>query len=426
VLAACGDGGRPNVLLISLDAVRSDHLKSYGYARETAPSLSELAREGTRFANSYAQASSTVPTHASMFTGRYPFQHGSYHFMKPLRDEETTLAELFAAQGYRTFSVASSVRFLPYSGFAQGFESYQVVDELRKNERGRAVTDRAIEQLEGPGPFLGFLHYFGPHAPYAPPEEYRSLYHEGLASPRPENTAVVTFFRRKGGVEPEVLEYLVALYDAEIRFLDDELARLFEAVRESAHGRNTIVVVTADHGEEFQDHGGLSHGTHLHEELLRIPLIFWWPEHIAPGAVFERPVQTIDLLPTLAALAGVEAPAGLPGRSLAAELLAGSEATESGANITVAQQRPETWAVSAMLPKGRFKYIMNDGEFAGLFDLDRDPGETKRVETDHPEERAALEAIAAALGVAQSAEVPELEHPPEGIRERLRAIGYVE
>lgn len=423
---------RPNVLLVSIDTLRADHLAAYGYGRETAPSLTRLAEDGARFASSYAQSSSTVPTHASLFTGRYPFQHGSYHVGLPVAASENTLAERFAAAGYRTFGAASSVRFRGDTGFDQGFERFLRFDELEKNARSEALTDAFLAwQERTPEPWFAFLHYFDPHQPYAPPEPFRSRWHPGLAGLRPEGTSDYLYFHDGADkpVPPDVLAWLQALYDGEIRFLDVQLARLFVRLAPRPGTPGTIVVVTSDHGEEFKEHGGLSHSRRLHEELVRVPLLVWWPGHIAAGRVIDAPVQSVDVLPTLLELAGVSEPDALPGRSQAAVLLGAvpSDAAPPDGGTVLAQIRAARWALTTDVAGSRFKYVSRDDAPHRLFDLGRDPAERTDVLGERPEVAALLQARAAEIGVdaAPDADVRARAVDPE-IRKRLREIGYVE
>jgi arylsulfatase A-like enzyme len=431
----CGAELRPNVLLISIDTLRADHLDVYGYARETAPALTQLARAGALFDRSYSQSSSTVPTHASLFTGRFPFQHGAYHVGLSVSDAELTLAELFSQAGYRTFAATSSVRFRGQTGFDQGFDVFERFDELAKNQRSAAVTTRVLEWVAADdGPWFGFVHYFDPHQPYAPPEPWRTRWHRGLPRPTPEATSDYLYFfdRPERPVPADVLEYLRALYDGEIGFLDSQLERLFASLAPQPGRRGSLVVVTSDHGEEFKEHGGLSHSRRLYEELLRVPLVFWWPGRIAAGTRIARPVQTVDVFPTLLELAAISGPEGLPGRSRAAELLSSGHAPspESPGDPVLAQIHESRWALTAELEGGRFKYVSRDDVPHRLFDLTTDPGERRDLLAERPAVARALRALAAEIGVEAASETQAPGSRPEpiseAVRERLREIGYVE
>jgi arylsulfatase A-like enzyme len=434
-----GSAARPDILLISIDTLRADHLASYGYERETAPTLSRLAREGARAARSWSQSSSTVPTHASLFTGLYPSQHGTYSYQQRLPGAAQTLAERLQGHGYRTFCVASSVRFRPEAGFDQGCEHYEVFDALPKNERSAAVSRSVLAQATAsspsdPRPFFGFVHYFDPHEPYAPPEPWTRRWHPGLATPAPAATSEFLQANRHPAkrLRDETLDYLRGLYDGGIGYQDAALGELLARLAEAGLAERLLVLVTSDHGEEFKEHGGLSHARTLHEELLRVPLLAHWPGRIPAGRVLERPVQTVDLHPTVLELAGVPVPEGLAGRSLAVALTHpdGEPPPVPGElEVTVHQQRADTWAVAASLERGRFKLRVDAGGEPVLFHLERDPGEQRPVGDRFPEERARLLALAAELGItrpAASALPPERAAPTDEVRERLRAIGYLD
>jgi arylsulfatase A-like enzyme len=427
----------PNVVLISLDTVRADHLPVYGYERDTAPALTALAAKGAVFENSYSQASNTVATHGSLFTGRYPFQHRMYGHGQDLKKEEHTLAEYLGSRGYRTFAITSSVRFEPTSGYPQGFETYETLYQLEKNERSARVTDLALEYAaaDAPKPFFAFLHYFDAHAPYAAPEPYRTSWHPGLPAPRPEDT--VEFLRRYRApttdVDPKVIEYLRALYDGALRYQDESVGRLFEGLERASGGRPTLWIVTADHGEEFKEHGYLTHSFHLHEELVRVPLVMVLPGVIEAGRRIRAPVQTVDLFLTIAELLGLPVSEELPGRSFAARLKRGEELAQpddAEAREVVILEAAGKWGVIATLGTGRFKLVT--GRENGLYRLDVDPGADVDVTRKYPEEMQQLFAISKGVGMQQARSQltpppPRREAPDEAeVLERLRAIGYAE
>ncbi len=446
-MACSGKPPAPNVVIVSLDTVRADGLPFYGYARNTSPALSALAAGGAVFENAYAQAPNTVPTHASLLTGRYPFQHGMYLHGMSLAADETSLAEIMQGHGYRTFGLASSVRFHRAAGYDQGFEVYETFYDLAKNERAQHLTERALE-LAGTSdekPFFAFLHYFDAHGPYAPPEPYRSSWHSGLPVPTPEDTVdYMTKFRWPGQtLTTEVIEYLRALYDGGLRYQDEALGHLFEGLRVHADGRSTLVIVTADHGEEFKEHGFLMHSHFLHEELVRVPLVVYWPGRIAAGRRLATPAQTVDLLPTVLELLGLPRPGDLPGRSLAPGLL-GTEAQVGNnagfpADVVVLEAFP-SWGIIATLATGRFKWV--EGRGSGLFRLDEDPAADHEVGARYPQERASLASFARELGLPRAvrahqeraqqqrrslARKTRRERAEEQeLRDRLRALGYVE
>ncbi len=421
-------GSQPNVLLISIDTLRPDHLDLYGYDRETSPALVRLASEGVVYERAYAPSPSTVPSHATLFTGRLPTQHRTFNFKTKLPTDERTLAELLGVDGWRTFSVASSVRFHVGSGFEQGFEEYVLLDKLPKNDRSRAVTDRSVALLaaaDDARPFFGFVHYFGPHEPYAAPEGFRGRWHPGLVSPVPETTSRYLQLHRKPGqlVPDETLDYLRGLYDGEIAYLDGELARLFAALDELDLARDTLVIVTSDHGEEFKEHGGLSHSHSLHEELLRVPLIMRWPGRLPAGERIPYAAGLVDVVPTVLQLLDRERPSNVLGRGLESDW--NGDRRPDDVELVVGQRGPDHMSISARLPSGRFKLVIEEDGRETLFRLDDDPLGTRPL-SGHERELEHLRQRAASVRALASLESGEdLTVSPE-MREMLREIGYVE
>jgi arylsulfatase len=425
-LAGCAEAP-PNVLLISIDTLRADHLASYGYARDTAPHIGRLARAGVLWERAYAPAPATVASHATLFTGRLPYQHRTLNFGTPLPSDERTLAEILGEAGYRSFAIATSPRFHASSGFTQGFEHYELLDELPKDQRSRAVTDRALElATAGDGrPFFAFLHYFGPHSPYWPPEPWRGRWHEGLAPKLPGGAGAYVFTHRAPGqpVPGAVLDYLVDLYDGEISHLDSELARLFDGLEAQGLAENTLVVLVSDHGEEFKEHDGLSHARTLYEESLHVPLIMRWPRGLPRGVRVARPAQLADVVPTLLGLLGLAAPPGLPGRSLASDWEASPGG--GGPDVVLGQRGVKQWSVSATLPEGRYKALFEQGRPPELYDLEADPGEQRDLAAGGAGTLARLVA-AAPEPLVRGVEARPTQPVPEELRRRLAEIGYAE
>lgn len=435
-LWACGGPAeplRPNVLLISVDTLRADHLASYGYERDTAPSLTALAGQGAQFERSFAHSPSTPPSHASIFTSRLPFEHGVFTYQHGLREDELTLAEVLQGHGYATFAVVGSRRFHERSGFAQGFASYQPVFELDKNERGARATDLVLEKALAAGstPWFGFVHYFDPHAPYAPPEPYRTMWHPGHEDVAHEATTRYLQDHAPIDVEvpAEVLEFLRGAYDGGISFADSHLQRLFDGL--AGGERPTLIVVTSDHGEEFKEHGHLGHSLYLHEELVRVPLLMAWPGVIPSGLRIDDPVHGADLFPTILELAGLPVPDGLAGRSFAARLRGEAGPLEQRfqgdghRDVVFYQQNQANWGIAATLESGRFKLVKErtHSDYQ-LYRLDDDPDADRDVASEFPAERDSLIALAERLGVwSASGRADELELEPE-LEAEIRAMGY--
>ena len=317
-------------VLISLDALRADHLGCYGYERDTTPFLDRLAARSTRFRWSAVQYPSTVLSHMSMFTGLYPDQHAVFPPTGVLSPEIPSLAERFRAAGFKTSGHTEAGYMTRKFGFDRGFDDYS--ETFFGAERGMPQTfARGVRFLEGLGedePFFLFLHTYSIHDPYNPEEPYRSMFlPEG--APVPVLPATGESFRDvnlgRATVGPEDVDYFAALYDGLIRFADGVVESFFTDLERLGLADDTTVVITSDHGEEFFEHGRLAH-TQVYPHTLFVPLIVSHPDQ-AEGATVEHLVQTVDIAPTLIELARLERPVVVAGRSLVPYLEdAGSEA----------------------------------------------------------------------------------------------------
>ncbi len=310
---------RPNVLLISLDTLRADRLSVYGHRHRTSPHIDELARRGVLFENVIAAAPFTLASHMSIMTGCYPsFHHTNLVKTDRLPDSITTLAEILYRQGYRTMAITGGGQVSADYGFGRGFESYT---EFTLKEDDLPAKLRMLEpwlRENGNRPFFVFLHTYKIHAPYRPKPEFlkvfESSYHgtvDGeLATLRQINKQRLT-------LTPADVAHLEALYDAEIREVDEALGKLFDFLRKTGLNENTLVVLTSDHGEEFGEHGLWGMHSHtLYDELLKVPLIFVLPGKLPQGKRVRNLVSAIDILPTILDLVGVTPNNAYQGHSL--------------------------------------------------------------------------------------------------------------
>ncbi len=321
LLVGCGDGASdpvaPNVLVFVVDTLRADHLSAYGYARNTSPALEALARRGWTFENHISHAGHTVPSTISLMVSQTPAEHGYVHRVPgqfaarpPVFDRDLLfLSEVLRDAGWATLGVVANPFLGRRNGFSQGLEDFVQV------QRGDFLTTRAIRWLErhrasSPQPFFAYLHYMDVHNPYEHPEPYADLYTGGL-----EGRLVY-----RNGPMPDLREqdllFTKARYDAGIRFVDDQLAVLLEALDRLALRERTVVVFTSDHGDEFMEHGGLGHGTSAYGELVRVPLVISFPGVLDGGRRITHLTQVVDVAPTLLELAGVGVPPSFRGRSL--------------------------------------------------------------------------------------------------------------
>ncbi|MFQ5412655.1 MAG: sulfatase-like hydrolase/transferase, partial [Phycisphaerae bacterium] len=303
-----------NVLLICMDTVRSDRLGCYGYRpNPTSPHLDLLAAESTLFLDASATAGWTKPSVPSFMTGTYPAQHGVYEgsargiggkVTDVLPDSAVTLAEVFAENGYRTGAVIHNDHLRKGSGIEQGFDYYEDQADDARDIRWRALDWLAEE--DGRQPFFLYLHFLDAHYPYPVPEAYASKFLED-SDPSVFHTAGWRRVRDainhgERTLEPAELKALNGLYDGSIRYIDDQLGLLFEALSRRSILKNTVICVIADHGEEFMEHGRIGHGHGLYENLLRVPWILKVPNR--PPRRVEATVSLVDLFPTLLAAAG--------------------------------------------------------------------------------------------------------------------------
>ncbi len=315
-----------NVLVILIDALRPDHLGVYGYERPTSPTIDRLAAEGVLFESAFSQASWTKPSVPSLFTGLYPIEHRVFTGSdeeRPgritsdvLAEKHTTIAEVFQAQGYRTAAFLDNAQLRDFLGFAQGFETYE--EDLGRAE---AITSRFVDWLRelDEEPFFAYVHYLDPHWPYDPPAPYDQLF------PKPTGTSIDFGTLNWKHLERQIedgrmipnaddLAALQALYDGEIRYNDQAIGSLLDALREHDLLKSTLIVLTADHGEEFWEHGRLGHGRSLYDEVLHVPLILRLPGGV-PARIADQ-VELVDVMPTLLDLSGIPIPEDLSGKSL--------------------------------------------------------------------------------------------------------------
>lgn len=455
VAVACGKGSRPtpspragrgpfNVLIVVLDACRADKLGCYGFERETSPSLDALAKDADAivFRRHYVQGTWTKPSVASLFTGLYVFQHGvlmdhqrgrggkrGHPLFKTqiLAPSYETLAERFGKAGFFTFGIVKSFQIAREYGFDQGFDRYYLPDEIVGDAARVAETLELVRT--SPKRFLGYLHLEACHNPFTRGErspEYMSRY--GFPYDEASRAAAGVDF---GGIEikfairekrvtltPDDVRFLHLAYEAKLRRADETLvAPLLRGLRETGHYDDTLLIVTADHGEELYDHGGYHHGYALWEELTHVPLIVKFPKGRRPAGLGSRVddlTQSVDILPSLLALAGLPPDPRLPG----APALEGSFKP-----FALSEILGGGWA----LVQSRYKLIEEAGG-RRLFDLEADPGERRDLSAADPTRaQAMLEAagqLKRVIGAGPEAPVIETELKPEAL-EALRSLGYI-
>jgi len=320
-LAACAEPARPSLVLVTLDTLRADHVGAYGDGART-PNLDRLARAATVFEQAHAPMPMTLPSHFSLFTGRYPREHGVVSNALALPQSAETLAERLRAAGYATAGFVAVSLLDAESGAAQGFERFDAPRERQR--RAEEVVPRALEWLASrpPGePVFLWVHLFDPHLPYAPPPDFRRDLDARLAGELPalELATLHRIALANGGDLPrKVFEHARGLYRGEVEYLDHWIGRLLEGVDARRAPEETLTVVVADHGESFEDGVFFEHSESLGEGALRVPLLIRYPPRFAPGARVARPASLVDLAPTLLEALGLAPLPGVAGRSLLA------------------------------------------------------------------------------------------------------------
>ena len=394
-----------NVLLISIDTLRADHLGCYGYAAAQTPTIDALAARGLRFTRASTTTPLTLPAHTSLMTGTFPASHGvrdNGGFY--VSDDQTTIAEVLRSHGYRTGGFVGAFVLDSRWGINQGFDRYFDDFDLSRYEGkgldavqrpGSEVVDHALSWLDEDTrqPFFAWVHLYDPHTPYAPPQEFRARF-------------------------PSTM---VGAYDAEIAYADSQVARLIGRLADTGRLESTLVVVVGDHGESLGEHEEQAHGFFVYEATVRIPLVIAGA-HV-PTRADSNEVRIIDVMPTILDSLGIAVPTAVQGSSLvsmatgAKDLLALSE--------TFYPRYHYGWSDLQAVNDGRYKFIAAPQR--ELYDLQNDPGETRNIAPSNPQR---VEALARALRDLQTRSagmakpVAPRQTDPEA-EERLRALGYV-
>jgi choline-sulfatase len=391
-----------NLIVVTLDTIRPDRLGPYGFPDANTPTLDRLARDGVLFEQAESAAPLTLPAHCSLFTGRFPFQHGVHDNGVPLNATEITLAQVLQAHGFRTGAVAAAYVLDSTLGLARGFETYDGTFHPRRGEglhlegirrSADEVVNRAIDSIDRVSSrrFFVWLHFYDAHAPYA---------------------------RSYGGAGEQVG------YQGAIAFIDSQIGRLMTFLDARRLTDRTVIVIVGDHGESLGEHGERAHGFFIYEAVTRVPLIIRTPDRELRGRRMPGVVRSVDVMPTLLDLLQVEAPRSIAGISLLPRMRRAADALDLEAySETMYPQYHFGWSALRAVRIGRFKFIA--APHPELYDLHDDPGEERNVYALRPALAAALAMRLQAreqTGGGTAARSPELNREA---RERLHALGYV-
>ena len=441
------DPVRPNVVLITVDTLRADHTSAYGYHRRTTPFLEVLTEQGVRVDHAYAPMATTLPAHASLFTSQYPIAHGVVRNGMVVPPQAQLLGEVLRLSGYRTAAFVSSFPLNRVFGLDRGFDVYDDdfdgayssvgararweghrVDGLfdrRANDTNARVFEW-LEQVDAESPFFLWVHYFDPHDPYSAPAPWGTEYLSEASDERD-------------------VRRLHALYDGEVSFTDSQIKALVDRIDARTNPEETLLVVTADHGEALNEHGYVGHGGVISQGAVRIPLIFRWVDHLHAGETLTGPASLVDVMPTVLGLIGLPFPEmPLQGRDLSSAVQ-GGESLDESRSIFFQRRHYEARRVGsvwrgpnvgrALRVRGAklgvlrmpWKYVVAEDEGTRqLFDVLTDPDEQVDVAADHVTVAGELQALVTEWVDAQTAldTLPVTDGTEEQL-ERLRALGYV-
>jgi arylsulfatase A-like enzyme len=465
--AARPDDRRPNIVLITLDTVRADHLSVYGYSRETSPFLKRWVANGaTLYMRSVATSNWTLPTHASIFTGRSPMVHGGRWsrerpFPVAISERTPMLTELLAQAGYRTAGfAANSGNLTKRFGFDRGFSEYDaspLTNLLARGQREYLLRERVrrtIATLVEPTrewalfasadtierkacvflrsaagrsqPFFLFLNFMDAHSPYVPPLKFTTRFPGKKPGYRWGSFRPTLDDRGRVGspLSQEETLHLTSQYDGAIAYLDDRLRYLVELLQALGVYDNSLIIITADHGEGFGEHGYWGHGRSLYQELLHVPLVVKYP-HEREGGTVDSLVSSLDLLPTVLDVIGEPAPPGIEGQSLRGTLDASRWVAAEASDLKTKGGGPGTEPDEVALFSGSLKKIWKLSGSVETYDLSVNPGETKSrdlgpsLEGDWKVELRRY--LGRGVGIPPSSPVTD-----PGVVRRLRSLGYLQ
>ena len=441
---------RPNVLLITVDTLRADYIGADSREasfQTSTPNLDALAREGTLYENAMAPMPLTRPTHISILTSRYPREHGVLNNVLVLGKAETTLSEILNAEGYQTGAFVSVSLLGAASGAAQGFQAFEAPVDTR--QRGAAETVSIalawLATLDADDPFFAWVHLFDPHLPYAPPPAFRDA-GAPLAQELPKVNwpDFLAAARRNGGDIPRaVLDHARALYRGEVAYTDKTIGDLLEGLEARGRRGGTIIVVTADHGESFENGVYFEHADSLYDGAIRVPLIVVWPPAFEPGARIATPVTSLDIAPTLLSVLGLETPpdySGIPLQEAATLEDRYVLIQHPFYQPSLARHRPRRRAVIRSVAGDPLSEILVGEERVGIVGrswklvrsrgvsalYDRASGERVDLAADRDSLRNELDAILDRELEARPLRITDPTEINEQLLETLRALGYAE
>jgi len=445
ILLTAKPQSQDNIILILIDTLRADHVGCYGYDRPVTPRIDALSRSSLLYTHVYAPSSWTKTSVASLMTGVYPYRHNvfyEYGDYSMLPESSTTIAEVLKNSGFRTVGISANPYIIPEYGFSQGF-SFFTGNIFWNQNSTRAVTEMSLRFIKSQrslkSTFL-YIHYLDPHDPYASTEPCepvapayvpeRKTIRNGLAFEISGEHAIREKLRRGVLPKPDRLskedkEYLISLYDCEIKRVDEGIGRILDTLKETGAMDNTWVIITSDHGEEFLEHGMLRHGYQLFEESVKIPLIIYAPGRAPSASRLDSPVEYMDLFPTILSFLNVSYHGEIDGRILPPFNRSYSEEDSIILGMTRFRQQDK-----AFLRRGATKIIKDfKTGHVSIFNLDEDPAECDGTAGLPSHEIRDAEDCLMKMIEQSTTEMPSPEFKaPENpsLKQRLRTLGYLE
>ena len=469
-------GGQPNILWVTIDTIRADHMSAY-QSKVRTPAFDALAREGVLFEQAIAQIPVTGPSHTTMQTGTGPWTHGALLNGIPVPDDLETFPELLHTQGYATGAFVSAVVLERSMKLSRGFEVYDDdfswlqgsgklaawrtigwgkrflnPDIVVERVAGRTVDNTLnwLDQQPTDVPWLAWVHLFDPHGPYEPPEPFDAAYYSG--DPRdPSHTSMdnvnhVAAYLKKSLEGIRDTDYVIAQYDGEISYTDLQIARLLQFLDQQELADNTVVIINGDHGESLGENGiWFDHGDDLYDAVTHVPWAIRYPGQIKPNTVVSAPVELVDLAPTLLHYLEVDRPDTFEGRSLK-PVIEGHKPLRTSARA-IAFDRPANRAAReageitqptyriVALRSNDWLFVRRDApnEDNELYDLTTDPGQTENILPEisaNPEHQQMLEDLTLEADHVLAMGVSGVQRSNADLSaeqtEKLRALGYIE
>ena len=435
--------GGDKMVMIIIDALRADALGCYGYDKPTSPTLDKLAAEGILFEQLHSASPWTAPSFGTIFTGVSPTVHGAGGFLARgsskgtslfgvtvggIRSDLPTLPSLMP-DNVKTGAIINNSFVCKTMGFAKGFDTFDHENaKLTRYREADKVTDKAVAWLKNnkDNPFFYVVHYFDPHIQYAPPKKY-------LPEFAPDKPRRISYpfidhdSARTGKLKPSDAEksYIRGLYNGEVRFVDDEIARLLDSMKELGLLKNTWIMVTSDHGEEHFDHGSFEHGHRYEEEVVKVPLILRAPQGLwRRGERVKSNVSHVDLLPTVLDIFGVRPPMHLEGRTLF-PIIEGKETADRTSYIEYNLFNGQQCAFY----DGQYKLVWDIRRKRGfMYDLKNDPKELTRLDKKHPAYAAMIKRLLDKRTKLKNTAKGKLKNKGElsaEATEALKSLGYI-